>query len=54
MQESLTNASRHGQASSIQVTLQYDHTQVMLQVEDNGKGVETIHTALGLRACRNA
>ena len=48
LQEALTNASRHGQASSIQVVLQYDHVQVMLQVQDNGKGAEAIQYGFGL------
>lgn len=48
LQESLTNASRHGQASSIQVILQYDPAQVMLQVHDNGMGKEHIQYGFGL------
>ncbi|WP_087434137.1 hybrid sensor histidine kinase/response regulator transcription factor [Paenibacillus apiarius] len=48
LQEALTNASRHGQASSIQVILQYDHAQVMLQVQDDGKGAEAIQYGFGL------
>ncbi|KWX88216.1 response regulator receiver protein, partial [Paenibacillus riograndensis] len=38
LQEALTNASRHGQASAIRVVLQYDPAQLMLQIQDNGKG----------------
>ncbi|MNU52931.1 Transcriptional regulatory protein DegU [compost metagenome] len=48
LQEALTNASRHGQASTIQVLLQYDHTQVMLQVQDNGKGADNLQYGFGL------
>ncbi|WP_019914637.1 helix-turn-helix transcriptional regulator [Paenibacillus sp. HW567] len=48
LQEALTNASRHGQASSIQVLLQYDHTQVMLQVQDNGTGKDNLQYGFGL------
>jgi len=52
LQETLTNASRHGQASSIQVLLQYDHAQIMLQVQDNGKGSEKIQYGYGLSSMR--
>jgi two-component system, NarL family, sensor histidine kinase FusK len=48
LQESLTNASRHGQASSIQVVLQYDPAQIMLQVQDNGKGNAQLRYGFGL------
>ncbi|CAH1197187.1 Protein-glutamate methylesterase/protein-glutamine glutaminase [Paenibacillus sp. JJ-223] len=48
LQEALTNASRHGQASTIQVLLQYDHLQVMLQVQDNGKGDDNLQYGFGL------
>jgi len=48
LQEALTNASRHGQASMIQVLLQYDHAQVMLQVQDNGKGDDNLQYGFGL------
>lgn len=48
LQEALTNASRHGQASTIQVLLQYDHTQMMLQVQDNGKGEDNLEYGFGL------
>lgn len=52
LQETLTNASRHGQASSIQVLFQYDHAQIMLQVQDNGKGSEKIQYGYGLSSMR--
>ncbi|MEQ7050604.1 hybrid sensor histidine kinase/response regulator transcription factor [Paenibacillaceae sp. P-4] len=48
LQEALTNASRHGQASTIQVLLQYDQAQVMLQVQDNGKGDDHLQYGFGL------
>lgn len=43
LQEALTNASRHGQASSIQVLLQYDQAQLMLQVQDRQQKSLKIH-----------
>ncbi|MFP4976564.1 response regulator [Paenibacillus sp. CN-4] len=48
LQEALTNASRHGQADTIQVLLQYDRTQTMLQVQDNGKGSDKLQYGFGL------
>ncbi|MED4730931.1 hybrid sensor histidine kinase/response regulator transcription factor [Aneurinibacillus migulanus] len=52
LQEALTNASRHGQAGTIQVLLQYDHTQVMLQVQDNGKGDDNLQYGFGLTSMK--
>ncbi|MGG1940535.1 hybrid sensor histidine kinase/response regulator transcription factor [Paenibacillus polymyxa] len=48
LQELLTNASRHGHANSIQVLLHYDHNQIILQVQDNGKGSDEIKFGFGL------
>lgn len=48
LQESLTNASRHGQASTIQVLLHYDPAQLMLQVQDNGQGTPQLQFGFGL------
>ncbi len=48
LQEALTNASLHGQASSIQVLVQYDPNQVVMQVQDNGKGNKAIEFGFGL------
>ena len=39
LQEALTNASRHAQASRVKVNLYRDEGAVRLQVEDNGKGM---------------
>lgn len=52
LQEALTNASRHGQASTIQVLLQYDQVQVMLQVQDNGKGDDHLQYGFGLKSMK--
>jgi signal transduction histidine kinase len=38
-QESLTNVARHAQATAVQVRLDADPERVMLQVEDNGRGI---------------
>jgi two-component system sensor histidine kinase UhpB len=38
-QEALTNAARHGQATQVHIRLDADPNQLMLQLEDNGKGI---------------
>lgn len=38
VQESVTNAVRHGQASEIDVVLTIDHETLRLQISDNGRG----------------
>jgi two-component system sensor histidine kinase UhpB len=38
-QEALTNVVRHAQATQVQVSLENNDRQVILQVEDNGKGI---------------
>lgn len=52
LQEALTNASRHGHASAIQVLLHYDPTQLMLQVQDNGQGTSQLQFGFGLNGMR--
>ncbi|KKO53192.1 helix-turn-helix transcriptional regulator [Paenibacillus sp. DMB20] len=48
LQESLTNAVRHGQASVITVQLHFDSQQLRLQIEDNGIGMEEVQFGFGL------
>ncbi|PEG11594.1 helix-turn-helix transcriptional regulator [Bacillus wiedmannii] len=48
LQESLTNAVRHGKASTISVQLYFDEQQLRLQIEDNGIGTEEIQFGFGL------
>ena len=40
-QEILTNVARHSQASSVNVRLERDGSNVVLEVKDNGKGIRT-------------
>jgi signal transduction histidine kinase len=44
-QEAMTNAMRHGEASSLGVELAYRAESVTLGVRDNGKGFDTGHTS---------
>jgi signal transduction histidine kinase len=44
LQEALTNAAKHAQASTIQVSLVQDASWIRLQVEDNGVGFDPTST----------
>jgi signal transduction histidine kinase len=48
LQESLTNAKRHGSASSIKVLLHFHDNKVDLSVEDDGVGTGEFKTGFGL------
>jgi len=48
LQESLTNAVRHGQANTIRVHLYFDSQLLRMQIEDNGRGMEDIRFGFGL------
>lgn len=48
LQEALTNAARHGQATSIQVQLHFESKQLRIQIQDNGKGAEQLLPGFGL------
>jgi len=52
LQESLTNAKRHGQASSIDVLLQFGDERITLRIEDDGIGTGQIEPGFGLNAMR--
>lgn len=48
LQESLTNAVRHGQATDIVVSLHFEPQQTRLEVQDNGHGVESWKDGFGI------
>jgi len=50
MQESLTNAKKHGMASAVLVKLAFEREQVGLWIEDNGKGNESLTHGFGLQS----
>ncbi|MDF2923105.1 MAG: sensor histidine kinase [Paenibacillaceae bacterium] len=52
LQEALTNAKRHGQASMVDIGIEYGDQQVTLTITDNGVGVENIESGFGLTAMR--
>ncbi|WP_456275998.1 sensor histidine kinase [Bacillus sp. AK128] len=48
LQESLTNAKRHGGASRIHISLLVQPDEIKLTVKDNGAGMEEVHYGFGL------
>jgi signal transduction histidine kinase len=40
IQEALSNIKKHAQASTVTVRLVYSHPNIMLRIEDNGKGFD--------------
>lgn len=52
LQESLTNAVRHGQATEIIVSLHFEQRQTRLEVQDNGQGAEQLEEGFGLAAMK--
>lgn len=49
IQESITNALRHGEATLVEVDLFQDDYHYMIVIQDNGKGCEKIHYGYGLK-----
>ncbi|PFE09882.1 helix-turn-helix transcriptional regulator [Bacillus cereus] len=52
LQESLTNAVRHGHSTQIIVSLHFEPQQIRLDVQDNGCGVEEWKDGFGLTAMK--
>lgn len=50
LQESLTNAKRHGRATTVEIVLTYAEDQVSLRIEDNGIGAEQLKMGFGITA----
>jgi signal transduction histidine kinase len=48
LQESLTNAKRHGRASTVEVVLSYEPSQIVLKVEDDGIGSTELKMGFGI------
>ncbi|WP_180954224.1 sensor histidine kinase [Bacillus sp. M6-12] len=53
LQESLTNAKRHGQATHIIITLSYTNDLIILEIKDNGTGTDQISLGFGLRSMKD-
>lgn len=52
LQESITNAVRHGRAGEIVISLHYEEKLIRLDIQDNGLGVEDIKAGFGLNAMK--
>lgn len=50
LQESLTNAKRHGRASSVEITLNYNSDGVGIRIEDDGVGTDQLKVGFGINA----
>lgn len=48
IQESITNALRHGKATYVRVDLIFKHDELIIKVRDNGKGCQAISKGFGL------
>ena len=49
IQESMTNAIRHGKADKVWITIKKDNSDVVLQIRDNGVGCKEIKNGFGTR-----
>lgn len=49
IQESVTNAIRHGHADNIQITIEHWQGEIILQIKDNGIGCKEIKKGFGIR-----
>lgn len=49
IQESITNAVRHGDATHIDISLYIEDQKLKLEIQDNGQGCEEIHYGFGLK-----
>lgn len=52
IQESVTNAVRHGDATHIDISLYIEDNSLYLKIQDNGQGCEEIHYGFGLKQMR--
>jgi len=52
LQETLTNAKRHGQATTVDCRLSFERGQLRLMVHDDGIGQQEVQPGFGLRAMR--
>lgn len=47
LQESLTNIARHANANHVDIRLSQDHSDVVLEVRDNGRGIGEEQVTIG-------
>lgn len=49
IQESITNAMRHGGATAVDISIYIEDNKLYLKIQDNGIGCENIHYGFGLK-----
>ena len=52
LQETLTNAKKHGNASEIRMVLKVENEHVILKVNDNGTGTDSIQDGYGIQGMK--
>ena len=52
LQESLTNAKRHGKAKVVSINLSFQEAGVELSIEDDGIGTDRLQYGFGLNSMR--
>jgi signal transduction histidine kinase len=50
LQESMTNAKKHGNATAIDIKLEFNDSEIRLIVKDNGIGVNELNWGFGLKS----
>jgi signal transduction histidine kinase len=53
IQEGLTNAKRHGQATFIKVNILFKQEELIVLIEDNGNGCNELNLGFGLRSMKD-
>lgn len=53
IQEGLTNAKKHGQATIINVTISFNQEELIVLIEDNGVGFSELHLGFGLSSMQD-
>lgn len=53
IQEGLTNAKRHGDATFIKVNITFEYDELIVLIEDNGKGCNELNLGFGLRSMKD-
>ncbi len=52
LQESITNAKRHGQATKVKITIGGNENYLLIVIADNGRGCENVKQGFGLKHMR--
>ncbi|WP_158674431.1 sensor histidine kinase [Lysinibacillus antri] len=53
LQEGLTNAINHGRATQILVTITFEEESLLLQIKDNGIGMDSLNLGFGLQGMKD-